>query len=105
MWMKKENGNLILGFAMGISTAMIIFNLIFILSYNGIESELETHLKSNTERIVLKDVCGVHKDIDGWYSFSVSCMNIELGYNFFEDMRFNPETKELVGYNVLEYKH
>ena len=50
-------------------------------------------------------MCGVHKDIDGWYSFSVSCMNIELGYNFFEDMRFNPETKELVGYNVLEYKH
>ena len=102
--MKKENRNLILGFVIGISVVTILFNVNTIFSSGGIERELESHLKSNSERIVIRGVSNVNKDLDGWYSFTVHVTNIELGYPFREYMRFNSETKELTGYNVLEYK-
>ena len=95
-------------FYAGISVGLVISMLIGFVAgsinqYSDIQKELETHLKTNNNKIVLRNILDLRKDIDSWYSFTVDCYNTELGMPFEEYVRFNSETKELVGYNVLEY--
>lgn len=68
-----------------------------------IESELEKHLETKYDSIIIRNINVINKDLDGWWHFRIYCMNIEEEIMFFEDCRFNPETKELIGYNVLNY--
>ena len=79
-------------------------NILVVEEKIAIELELKEHLVSNRNDIIIRGVSVIQKDSKGQWIFEVHCTNIDMDIDFKQYAKINSASKEITGYNVLEYE-
>jgi hypothetical protein len=72
--------------------------------HSEIQNELENHLVSNNENIIIKNIKVLTKELDDTWRVQLGCYNKAQEIYFAEVIFFDSVTKEITGYDVVEYK-